>query len=94
MKIVDPTIEELRAFLREHYARLLDEETLNTDGEIAIYYFAVHNHSGQWSNLYGAMCQSHYKPGPFSIIADKGDCVIDIYVDLFYHYFGEIPQGF
>jgi hypothetical protein len=50
----DPTIEELRSFLAS-----ADE----FEREAAIYWFASDWHSGQWSNLYMAVCASEYRPG-------------------------------
>lgn len=57
----DPTIEEMRAFLE---ATPFAAEADTFDREEAIYWFASDWHSGQWSNLYSALCQSDYHPGP------------------------------
>lgn len=41
------------------------EEGWRDEAEIAVYWFACHNHPGQWSDLYAISCASHYRPGPF-----------------------------
>jgi hypothetical protein len=52
----DPTRDEMLSALAQSSA---DE----FDIEAAIYWFASDWHSGQWSNLYSALCTSPYKPG-------------------------------
>jgi hypothetical protein len=55
---VDPTIEEMRQALTDNVP-----EADEFDREQAIYWFANDYHSGQWSELYSALCASPYKPG-------------------------------
>jgi hypothetical protein len=59
----DPTLEEMRAFID---ALPFAEERSEFDREEAIYWFANDWHGGQASNLYAAMCQSQFAPGPLS----------------------------
>jgi hypothetical protein len=54
MTQADPTIEEMRGFLAD---------ADDFEKEAAIYWFASDWHSGQWSNLYMAVCASEYRPG-------------------------------
>ena len=56
----DPTKEEMIEFLRESYGK---EEGFQDSAEIAIYWFANHYHSGQWSNLYSVLSTSPFRPG-------------------------------
>ena len=58
----DPTADEMREFLKPLEARYECDEF---EAEEAIYWFAYHNHSGQASNLYEALCNSPYNPGPY-----------------------------
>lgn len=57
----DPTLDEMRQALKFIAAQL---EASQFDIEGACYWFAVHHHGGQWSNLYSAQCQSDFRPGP------------------------------
>lgn len=58
----DPTRDEL---IREatRIAVDLGSEDPEFDAEHAAYWIAVEFHTGQWSNLYAALCASPYKPG-------------------------------
>lgn len=76
----DPTIEELRNFIKVKYATLLDEESIKNDGDVAIYWFASEYHSGQPSNLYIALCEVQYNPGRMiNNIGDEDDTVCMIF---------------
>lgn len=56
----DPEREEMLAYVASlPYAAECD----SLDVESAIYWYANHYHSGQWSNLYAAICESPYSPG-------------------------------
>lgn len=57
----DPTLEELRTFID---ALPFAEERTEFDREEAIYWFAYSWHAGQESNLYSALSQSEFIPGP------------------------------
>lgn len=57
----DPTLEEMRAFID---AQPFAEERSEFDREAAIYWFAYGYHGGQTSNLYAALSQSDFEPGP------------------------------
>lgn len=59
----DPTREEMLAFLADNIDGKLDELFDEFDREEAMYWFANDWHSGQWSNLYKALCASPYSPG-------------------------------
>lgn len=65
----DPTIEDMRAFLSANAAYL---EASEFDVEEAIYWFAYEWHGGQSSNLYSALCQSQFSPGPCSSGPEPG----------------------
>jgi hypothetical protein len=89
MKNFDPTIEELRALIRVKFAKLLDEETLNSSGEIAIHYFASDYYDGQWSNLYRAICEVNYSPSILNkrgILDEEDECIWMIYNKLLDQY--------
>lgn len=61
----DPDKNELVKFCderRDFYDKMSDNEW-NFVRESAIYYFAVLNHGGQWSNLYSVLSTSEYCPG-------------------------------
>jgi hypothetical protein len=58
----DPTRDEMLAFLIETFPT----EWALFDAEEAIYWFANDYHSGQWSELYKALCASEYHPGPLA----------------------------
>ena len=82
MKNFDTTIEELRALIRVKFAKLLDEESLNSSGEIAIHYFASEYYDGQWSNLYRAFCAVQYTPSRLNergILDEEDECIFMIY---------------
>ncbi len=62
----DPTLEEMRTHLRTVPQDEPDSDSAEFDQEEAIYWFANDYHGGQWSNLYSALCQSEYHPGPLT----------------------------
>ncbi len=69
--MTDPTRFELLDYLISIYSAETcgeDPTTEEAEGdiEVAAYYLASHCHGGQWSNLYGALCQSLYTPGPMT----------------------------
>lgn len=77
---------EMIVVLGREYGR---DDGWRDDAEIAIYWFAVHYHSGQWSALYEIQCNSYFRPGPFSTLdSEDGSQVIDYY-DLLETQFGE-----
>lgn len=59
---LDPTLEEMENFLRQKTSGLLDWSDFTTYDvvKIAVHYFAARHHSGQFSNLYKAMCRIDY----------------------------------
>jgi len=59
----DPTREEMITFLQQQFGR---EDGFEEDAEVAMYWFANFNHSGQWSNLYSILSTSQFRPGPMS----------------------------
>lgn len=59
----DPTATEMREFLA---ALPFADEADEFDREEAIYWFANDYHGGQSSDLYRALCNSPYSPGPIA----------------------------
>lgn len=59
----DPTLQEMRAFLSSYTGT----SEFEFDVEAAIYWYSVHYHGGQGSNLYLAICTSPYRPGMFEV---------------------------
>ena len=59
----DPTRDEMLAFLTDRAAQYGDVDS-EFDIEGAMYWFGVHWHGGQDSNLYSAVSTSPYNPGP------------------------------
>jgi len=59
---LDPTLEDMTAFLRQKTAGLSDWREWQTEcmARIAIHYFASHHYAGQFSNLYQAICSIDY----------------------------------
>lgn len=77
----DPTREEILSFLKEGICKL-DSEISEFDIEEAIYWFANDWHSGQFSNLYGVLSTSEYKPGVISNGCEKDSMSEYIYEEL------------
>lgn len=77
--MTDPTREELLAFLETAYpistggelphpgGQEVDGCGCHFDIEEAAYYVAAHCHGGQGSNLYAALSNSAFRPGPISM---------------------------
>lgn len=84
--MTDPTLDEMRDYLAGLYG--VDAET---EGEIAIYWFAIQWHGGQASNLYSAACCSRFRPGPITTLESEGEesMVKMMYDDLETHFAGE-----
>jgi len=59
--VSDPSLYDMRLELKP---MLQGFEGTDVDIEQAIYWFAYANHGGQDTNLYVALGQSDYKPGP------------------------------
>jgi len=81
---MDPTREEMLAFLAEHTDH---ESWAEFDIECAIYWFAAGNHGGQGSNLYATLSASQYKPGPLECKPPRDSLASDLY-DALCEYFG------
>ena len=60
---LDPTRDEMLEYLTSFTNPL---ETDEFDREEALYWFASDYHGGQWSNLYAALCDSLFHPGPMA----------------------------
>lgn len=75
--MMDPTMEEMRAFLDSK-----EYDQSEFDREAAIYWFACHNHGGQDSNLYAALCESEFSPGPICRGPEKESLESLLYGDL------------
>jgi hypothetical protein len=75
----DPTRDEMLAFIASlPFASERDE----FDTEEAIYWYASDYHGGQSSNLYAAICESPYSPGPCSNGPEPESIGADLYADL------------
>jgi len=68
--MLDPTREELIAFLQDHYSETTCEpieygphSEATWDIEEAAYWLASNFHGGQWSSLYAALSTSPFSPG-------------------------------
>ncbi len=72
----DPTREELLAVIDAYPFR---SECDDFDVEGAIYWFACHWHSGQWSNLYSVLSTSEFCPGPLCNGPEQDTCEQDLY---------------
>lgn len=75
-KTNDPTKEEMLDYLNSEFGGF--EGTDNFSAEEAIYWYAYHNHGGQWSNLYSALSTSQYKPSPMMKSIEDSDDEISI----------------
>jgi len=75
----DPTLEEMRAFID---ALPFAEERSEFDREAAIYWFANNWHGGQASNLYSALSQSEFHPGPCCNGPEPDSTESDLYLQL------------
>jgi hypothetical protein len=64
----------------------LDREGLQDDIEIAIYAFTISHYSGQFSNLYKALCMSRFDPRGTEIdsiwLHDNAPQAFEIYQEL------------
>jgi len=74
----DPTKEDMLATLEEIFGL---EDGFEEDAEIAMYWFANHNHGGQDSNLYSVLSTSEFKPGPNSSFESEGDGMVKMMYD-------------
>ena len=70
----DPTLSEMQTLLYTNAGEQGMEGT-NPDLESAIYWYASDYHSGQASNLYSAVNQSPYQPGPIESGDESRDSV-------------------
>ena len=68
--------EEMLDYLNSEFGGF--EGTDNFSAEEAIYWYAYHNHGGQWSNLYSALSTSQYKPSPMMKSIEDSDDEISI----------------
>ena len=59
---LDPTLEEMESFLRHKTGSLIDwtESTAYYQFKVAAHYFAARHYTGQFSNLYQAVCRIDY----------------------------------
>lgn len=77
---MNPTKEELLASVPSIYK---EEEGFETEVVVALYWFATHYHSGQFSHLYSIISSSEYKPGEGQMsINDEGFLAEELY----YHF--------
>lgn len=70
--MADPTAEDMRAVLVDRWTDEADA------AEIAIYWFACHWHGGQNTNLYAALSNSPYSPGPLARLETEVEPVADM----------------
>ena len=82
MTNTDPTYQEMKKFLQESRCSQHSLEADDSDCSVAIYYFAEQWHGGQSSNLYRAIYESGFKPGPSSSIETEDPWIKDMYDDL------------
>ena len=95
INIIDPTKEEMEAFLKQEFMNQVDSpEVIDFDIAAAIYWFAHDYHGGQASNLYSALSTSEYKPGLMhrGIGDDQSQVAIDMYNALVNKYSGGAPE--
>lgn len=59
---LDPTLEEMESFLRHKTGGLIDWSDCFAyfNFKVAAHYFAARHYSGQFSNLYQAVCRIDY----------------------------------
>jgi hypothetical protein len=59
---LDPTLEEMESFLRQNTGSMIDwtEYSTHYTMKIAVHYFSARHYTGQFSNLYQAICQIDY----------------------------------
>jgi hypothetical protein len=69
--IEDPT----RRRMLQHLSQVYDLTEYADDAEIAMYWFANDYHGGQWSELYGVLCNSPYKPGVMTCSVKQEDAL-------------------
>lgn len=73
----DPTREEMLEFIAQQYRGC--HEMLEAESEEAINQFASEYHAGQNSNLYSALSQSEFRPGPMWSQTEERSFARDIY---------------
>lgn len=56
-----------------------DDESRDLAVECAAYWYASDYHSGQWSDLYAALCASLYSPGLIETGPEPGTMEADVY---------------
>ena len=91
----DPTIDEMRTFLKKEFGGLVDKESLENDGTAAMHWFANDYHGGQWTELYKVFSLG-FKPGPsHNSVKDEGEVASDMYDALKKEYAGKsIPEKY
>ena len=82
----DPTLADLQAALNASMPPSLRGEGWDEDCLIACYWFACHNHGGQFSNLYAALCSIPYDPKGNDLGEWESEGVRDAYALLKSHY--------
>lgn len=75
----DPEKSDLLSYLSRIYG---NEDGFQDSAEVAIYWFANHFHSGQYSNLYSILSTSPFRPGPISNGPEPGSMEEMMYNDL------------
>lgn len=80
---LDPTLEDMSAFLRHKTSGLIDwrDCTARYEMNIAIHYFAGAYHNGQFSNLYQALCAVDYNQKDMEL-EDEPDENVHLMYDL------------
>ena len=63
----DPTYDEMKSFVIGTGAPINASDYI----EEGIYWFASRYHNGQGSNLYAAMCQCDFQPGPIAVLSSE-----------------------
>lgn len=84
----DPTYSQMHRFLFEQYRGA----EFNEDRDEAIFWFAMHHHGGQSTNLYRAILETPFDPGPAARL-DADSVAGDMYRLLMSEY-DEQPYSF
>lgn len=82
--VKDPTREEMLEFIAQQYRGC--HEMLENESAEAIHQFASEYHAGQNSNLYSALSQSEFRPGPMWSQTEEKSFARDIYNSLVEEY--------
>ena len=83
-KVVDPTAEMMREYLKEKQFSMYEFSEFDIEG--SIFWFATFHHSGMSSNLYSASSMSDYHPSPLADGPENGSLEMDAFLLLEDHF--------